>query len=365
MPDQILQIIPSPPNCSDGIADYALLLATQILKDTHINTQFLVFRKDIEIEPIITNEFSLKGLPNHQPEALLSSIPENIGTIILHFSAYPYFNNSFRGILGYDTPFWLAEALQELVKSRGIKLIIMFHELPKLYWKQYLFFNLLNPIHSIVSRRLAKTADVILTNNTHQQTILSKWSEKSVTKILIFSTVGEPDQTPSLIDRQRRLIIFGGSARSYIYQNHFKALVESCKLLGITEIYDIGPPMKLPECFDSGINLVEMGFLTQNEVSDLLLTSLAGCLDYSRSPGGLGKSTVFGAYCAHGLVPILTEYDPSEADEVYMNQNYLVLNSGLDNLSLPQLQVIADQANKWYKSHTLSKIAKIFTSSFT
>jgi hypothetical protein len=364
MLDKIIQIIPSPPNCSDGIADYALLLANQMMKDTQINTQFLIFRRDVEIETTIDG-FSLMYLSEHQPASLFLSIPEDVSTIILHFSAYPYFNTSLKGVFGWGTPFWLADALQEVVKSRGIKLIIMFHELPKLHWRQYFFFNLLNPIHSIVSRRLAKIANVILTNSTHQQTILSKWSGKSVTKILIFSTVGEPDQTPPLIDRQRRLIIFGGSARSCIYQNHFKALIESCKLLGINEIYDIGPPMKLPECSDSEINLVKMGFLTQNEVSELLLTSLAGCLDYSRSPGELGKSTVFGAYCAHGLVPVLTGYDPSEADEVYMNQHYLVLDSGLDNLNMPQLQLIADQANKWYESHMLPKIAGVFSSFIT
>jgi hypothetical protein len=362
MLDKIIQIIPSPPNCSDGIADYALLLANQMLKDTQINTQFLIFRRDVEVENTIEG-FSFMCLSEHQPEALSSSIPENISTIILHFSAYPYFNTSLKGVFGLGTPFWLTEALQELVKSRGIKLIIMFHELPKLHWKQYFFFNRLNPIHSVVSRRLAKMADVILTNSTHQQIILSKWSGKSVAKILIFSTVGEPYHIPSLIDRQHRLIIFGGSARSCIYQNHFKALIESCKLLGINEIYDIGPPMELPACSDSGINLVKMGFLTQNEISKLLLTSLAGCLDYSRSPGGLGKSTVFGAYCAHGLVPVLTGYDPSEIDEVYMNQHYLVLDSGLENLSLPQLQAVANKAHEWYKGHALPRIAEIFSSS--
>jgi hypothetical protein len=363
MSDKILQIIPSPPNCADGVADYALLLATQMLKDAQLKTQFLVFRIDLEVEPTIINGFPLMRLPNHQPQSLYSSVPEDIDVIILHFSAYPYFNTSLRGIFGKGTPFWFAYALKSLIQDRKIKLIVMFHELPKLHWKQFFFFNFLNPIHSSVSRRLAQIADTIITNSTYQQAMISKWSGKNVTKVQIFSNMGEPDKVSALTDRQRRLVIFGGPARTRIYQKHFPALMESCKLLGVTEIYDIGPPVPIPEYSNTGIKLVQKGFLSQPEISELLLTSFAGCLDYFRCPGGLGKSGVFSAYCAHGLVPILTEYDASEADEIYMNQNYLVLGSQLGNLSSAQLQAVANKAHQWYGGHALPKIAEIFSSS--
>ncbi len=360
---KILQIIPSPPNCGDGVADYALLLATQMLADAQLKTQFLVFRIDLEVEPTIINGFPLMRLPDHRPQSLYSSVLEDIDVIILHFSAYPYFNTSLRGIFGKGTPFWFANDLKSLVQNRNIKLIVMFHELPKLHWKQFFFFNFLNPIHSSVSRRLAKIADTIITNSAYQQAMLSKWSGKNVTKVQIFSNMGEPDMVSSLTDRQRRLIIFGGPARTRIYQKHFPALIESCKLLKITEIYDIGPSVTMPEYSDTGIKLVQKGFLSQPEISELLLTSFAGCLDYFRCPGGLGKSGVFSAYCAHGLVPIITEYDASEADEIYMNQNYLVLGSQLGDFSSDQLQAIANKAHNWYQGHTLPKIAKIFSSS--
>jgi hypothetical protein len=365
MSDKILQIIPSPPNCADGVADYALLLATQMLTDAQIKTQFLIFRIDLEVETSIVNGFPLMRLPDHQPQSLYSSVPGDIKVIILHFSAYPYFNTSLRGIFGKDTPFWFANALKSLVQDRKIKLIVMFHELPKLHWKQFFFFNFLNPIHSSVSRRLAKISDTIITNSTYQQAMLSKWSDKSVTKVQIFSNMGEPEIVPLLTDRQRRLIIFGGPARTRIYQKHFPALMKSCKLLGITEIYDIGPPVAVPEYSDTGIKLIQKGFLSQPEISELLLTSFAGCLDYFRCPGGLGKSGVFSAYCAHGLVPILTEYDASETEEIYINQNYLVLGSKLENLSTAQLQAVADKAHKWYQNHALPKIAQIFSSSIS
>jgi hypothetical protein len=365
MTEEILQIIPTKPNWSDGVGDYALLLATQLLKDAQIKTRFLVFRNDIEVDPFV-NGFSIARFPSHQPDALCSSIPEGIGTIIVHFGSYPYFQDNLKGNFGVDTPFWLIEALQSVVKSRHLKLIVMFHELPKFYWSrmQLHLFGFLNPIHSIVSRRLARMADAVFTNTTGSQVILSKWQRKSVTKLLVFSNMGETESSPPSIVRKRRLVIFGGAGRSRIYKNNFQALIQSCKSLGIEEICDVGPSLKLTEHLSSEIKLVEMGWCSQTEISELMLTSLAGCIDYSLYPGELGKSGIFAAYCAHGLVPILTNYNPSEADGLYMNQHYLALDSKLSNLDsgLAELQMIAEKAYEWYQTHTLKKIAKTFSS---
>lgn len=360
MVDRILQIIPTPPNSSDGIGDYALLLATQLLEDFQIDTQFLVFRSDIEVEPVI-NGFPIARLPAHKPEVFCSCIPAGIRVIIIHFSSYPYFNTSLKGTFGFGTPFWLIDALRSVVRSHQLKLIVMFHELPKLHWKQFYLFELLNPLHSIVSRRLAEMADTVLTSSTKYQAILAKWLSRNVTKILIFSTIGEPNSVLPSIARQRRLVIFGGSARSRIYQNNFQVLIQNCKLLGIEEICDVGPPLELPNFPNLDIKFVEMGFRSYPEIRELLLTSLVGCIDYTPFPGNLGKSSVFAAYCAHGLVPLLTQYNPSEADDLYLNQHYLVLDSQSDGLNLAQLQIIADQAHEWYQDHTIKEIAKIFS----
>lgn len=361
MIEQILQIIPTPPNSSDGIGDYALLLATQLLQDFQVDTQFLVFRNDIEVVPVV-NGFSMAQLPSHQPEIFCSCIPTNIRVIIVHFSGYPYFNTSLKGIFGADTPFWFIDALQAVIKNHQLKLIVMFHELPKLHWKQFYLFDFLNPIQSIVSRRLARMADTVLTSSTKYQAILSEWLGRKVIRIFIFSNMGEPPSITPLVARQRRLIIFGGSARSRIYQNHFKVLIQSCKLLEIKEIYDVGPPLKLPKLPSSEINLVERGYCSQTEISQLMMTSLAGCLDYSPFPGNLGKSGAFAAYCAHGILPILTRYNPSETNGLCMNQHYLVLGSKLDKSSLDRTQIIANKAYEWYQDHTLKEIAKIFHS---
>ncbi|PSB59243.1 hypothetical protein [Chamaesiphon polymorphus] len=359
MLEQILQIIPTPPNNSDGIGDYALLLATQFRKDFQIDTQFLVFRNDVEVAPSVDG-FPIAVLSDYRSEVFCAAIPKSVGAIIVHFSAYPYFNTSLKGTFGVDTPFWLPDALQSTIESHQLKLIVMFHELSKLHWKQFYVFDLLNPIHSIVSRQIAKMADLVLTSSSKYQSILSEWIGASVTKISIFSNMGEPNLVLPLAARQRRLIVFGGSARVRIYQNHLPAIIKTCMLLEIEEICDIGPPLDLSAIATEEIELVEMGFRSQAEIGQLLSTAIAGCLDYSPFPGSLGKSSVFAAYCAYGLLPILTGDNNAQQDGLYVNKHYLMSNERASDLKIDEVQKIVNNAREWYQNHTIAETAKIF-----
>lgn len=45
----------------------------------------------------------------------------------------PYFNTSLKGTFGAGTPFWLIDALQAVISNHQLKLIVIFHESPKLY----------------------------------------------------------------------------------------------------------------------------------------------------------------------------------------------------------------------------------------
>jgi hypothetical protein len=355
---QILQIIPTPPHHSDGIGDYALLLADQLLKEHQTRTHFLVFRKDIKVESNHST-FPISKLVAHNSQALISAIPSHITSIILHFSSYPYFKTNRRGTLGLGTPFWLVNALQAVVKTRSLKLIVMFHELPKLQWQE-LHFNMLNPIHSIVSRQLAQLADTVITNTFRYQTLLCQWTDKPVLKLPIFSNMGEPASVVSLRERKRRIVVFGGSARRRVYQSALQELLQACQTLEIDEIHDVGPPLISKKVDLQGIHFIEAGFLDQHEIGRLLSTSIAGCFDYTNFPGDLSKSSVLAAYCAYSLVPILTRYNPSERDGLEVNQHYLSLDRWRPNLSLDELQAIANNARQWYRSHNLEAVTNAF-----
>jgi hypothetical protein len=357
----LLQIIPTPPHSSDGIGDYGLLLAEQLFKHDRIRTEFLIFRTDVPVEPEI-HGFPMIRLPEHSVSAFLQALPEEIDGIILQYSNYPYVNTNLRGLL--QAPFWFVEALQQAIQQRQLKLIVMFHELPRFTWRQF-HLNWLNPIQSLVSRRLAEMATQVLTNSAQYQTVLSNWTKQPVTRVAIFSNMGEPECVPSLAARDRRLVVFGGASRDRVYQNALKDLIHACQQLEITEIYDVGPALNLQEryAFESP-SLRELGFRSPSEISELLLTSIAGCLDYTPFPGDLSKSGVLAAYCAHGVVPFVTQYNPSEADGLFVNQHYIALNQFPEALNEHQIQAVASSAHTWYKSHSLSEVAKVFAAQF-
>lgn len=348
----IVQIVPRLPPYTDGVGDYSIRLANQLLKGHGIATQFLVVKQGIKTEPLI-NGFPATGIPAPTPEAFLSVLPKDIEVILLQYSNYPYLAGKL------DAPWWLLTGLQAAMKQRSIKLVVMFHELPTLKFKN---LNFLNPIQSMVSYCLAQIATKVLTNNSRFQRTLSQWIKRPVTCIPNFSTIAEPDCVLPLTQRQRRMIVFGGSDRHRVYKNCFKELLYSCQVLEIEEIYDVGKPLNLHPSDFKGVRLVEMGFQPAQVVSQLMLNSWAGFLDYSRFPGALCKSTVFAAFCAHGLIPICSCYESSEANGLEMNQHYLVPDQ-LKDVNLMQLQTVADNANKWYNIHNLTESAKVFASS--
>lgn len=356
-PSKILQIVPRLPPYSDGVGDYARLLAQQLSKAHQIETEFVAFYPGTET-PSTTDGFHTHRLFTHSATDFLALIPKDISGILLHYSNYPYLQGKL------DAPFWLVEALKTAVNQRGLSLVVIFHELPTLKWKN---IRLLNPIQSLVSRRLSQLADAVVTDSDHFRKYLDKWTDAPITCIPDFSTIGEPhpDQVQPLDRRKPRLIIFGGADRTRLYQHHLDKLLQTCAALGIKEIYDIGTKQNLNPASFKPFALTEMGFQPAETVRWLLLESVAGMIDYSRFPGDLGKSSVFAAFCAHGLLPICATYNPSEPDGVFAGKQYAIAGEHLSALSQQQRQSMANQAGDWYRQHSLAINAKLFASHFS
>lgn len=349
----LLQIVPRLPPYSDGVGDYARLLAGQLSLTHDIETEFVAFRPATET-PSEVDGFYTHRLFEHAVNPFLSLIPQKIDGVLLHYSNYPYLEGRF------DAPFWLVDALKIIKQQRNCPLIVMYHELPTLKWNR---FRMLNPIQSLVSKRLAKIASAVFTDSQHFKSHLKKWTTSPITCIPDFSTIGEPkpDQIRSLKDRQRRLVIFGGSDRVRAYAN-LDRLLATCRALDIQEICDIGTAQNLSPKQFGDITFKELGFQSAQSVQRILLDSVAGLMDYSRFPGDLGKSSVFAAFCAHGLLPICTAYNPSEPDGVFAGEQYAIAGGDLATLSSQQRQHIADQAIAWYSQHNLSTNAQLFAS---
>jgi hypothetical protein len=323
-----------------------------MLKNYGILTHFLTCQQGFQPLSII-NDFPVIQLPLQSTTAFLDSLPKNIYKIILHYSDYPYDQK-------YGAPFWLLEALEALRQQHKVKLLVMFHEFPSLSFLRKTFY--LFPLQSFVAWRIAKLADIVFTNNSVFQTDLARRLNHPVTSIPVFSNIGEPEHLSGLNRRKRRILVFGTPGRrARIYQKCIGMLVNTCRLLEIEEICDIGPPLHLKLSEIKKVPLVEMGEKSAQEISNIMLDSLAG-IAYSTDNRMLSKSGVYATYCAHGVVPIITQAKSSQADGLEAGTHFVFAGSQAKSLDIESLQAIADQAHRWYKNHSQSKNVELFAS---
>jgi len=349
----ILQIYPRLPPTIDGIGDYAVTLANG-LSQYNIDTHFMALQQG---KTLLNDRFPIVPLHAHSAQAFVDAIPQQIQAVILHFSDYPY--DAKRG-----TPTWLVKALETMKQQRSLRLLVMFHEFPSFYLLKKTFY--LFPWQRSLAWQLAQLADVIITNNAVTKTLIAKYFlakdiQPPILNLPVFSNIGELEQPPPLKQRQRRLIVFGTPGRrARIYQRSEAMLKNCCQFLGIEEICDIGSPLKLNQSTLAGIPLVKMGEQPAARISQLMSDSLAGIV-YSTDNGRLAKSGVFETYCAHGLVPIVTQAKASLLDGLHTDTHFLFAGMQTQPLAMERLQAIADAAHQWYAPHNQANTFKCFS----
>jgi hypothetical protein len=221
----------------------------------------------------------------------------------------------------------------------------------------------LSPLQRSLAARVAQLSDRCLTSRECYAKLLYELSlgkQTQIPAIPVFSTIGEPDQVPPLAERERRVVVFGSASnRLRVYRESFAQLELTCQLLGIKEIWDVGPSTSLTLSTVNSVPVVQLGQRSAAEISGFLLNSLAGFFDYN--PDYLAKSTIFAAYCAHGLLPVSARCSALPVDSIEAGKHYWIpedQTKGLKNLV--KLQAIADNAHTWYQTHNLSLHARIF-----
>jgi hypothetical protein len=186
-----------------------------------------------------------------------------------------------------------------------------------------------------------------------------------VQAIPVFSTIGEPSTVPRQGEREPWMILFGGGRwTAEVLSDKREVVTNLCSKLGLSKIIAIGA--KANVSFNGPVVVEETGILPATEVSSLLLRGRIGVVNYFR--GYLAKSTIFAAYCAHGIVSVLPEYNPSEKDGIVHKKHYL-LPEDLDCPPPQILESVALQAREWYLQHNIEKtgsaLAMIFDSDTT
>ena len=342
----------------DGLGDYGLSLAKKLRTDFGVDVDFIV-ADPRWIGATAIEGFKVYKLSACTEEKLLQSLSSNSvtsHTVVLHYVGYGY---AKRGCPG-----WLVSGLEKWRKnSDQHQLITMFHELFAFgpIWTSQFWTS---PYQRYLTKELGLISDHSLTSKNQYAEILQKLTNKVSQKIIVlpvFSNIGEPENPPLLKTRMKRMIIFGGKGpRMRLYQDSLSAIERICKILNIAEICDVGPPLdiEMPTILGKKINV--LGVKSTEEISELLLNSLMGLVNYPTAY--LCKSGIFASYAAHRVLPIVISSQEEEADGVIENVHYINAKLFSDIDDLEKLQVIADNAFQWYQDHQQKIHASTFHS---
>jgi len=219
--------------------------------------------------------------------------------VLLHYVGYGY---EARGVPLRLARAW--ESAQIVGRRRGVRFGVVFHEVVAFGppWRSSFW---LYPLQRGVARRILGAADIASTSLERYRRLLGSLdSSKSVEVMGIPSTIGEPTTVSHLDSREPRLVVFGSSGvRRRVWGAHREDVEAAARVLEVEEIVDVGAEAGAPESLE-GRRVLRLGVTPASEISDLLGRSRGGFLAYP--PDFLGKSTVYAAYAAHGVVPVCT-----------------------------------------------------------
>jgi hypothetical protein len=298
---RLVQIVPSLPPVVEGVGGYAAVLGEELTKGG-MTSSFIVG------DPLWPGGLAVPAdlaggaaaLTARSPAALLQQLEDTrVAVVLLHYVNYGY--------AGRGCPRWLVEGVARWRRRTGgtekRRLVTYFHEVyasgPP--WHSSFWTH---PVQRLLAKRLLRRSDGAGTSLALYAGILARWRPSpTVAATPVFSTVGEPATVPPPGERRLAMVVFGGAGnRRRVYRELGHELVAACHGLGIEEIVDLGP--RLAEVPDrlAGLPVRQRGVLPPTAASEVLLGSYAGFLGYP--PSFLAKSTVYAAYCAHGLVPV-------------------------------------------------------------
>jgi hypothetical protein len=354
----LIQIVASLPPSFSGVGDYALGLACALRQDFGIDTLFLMGNTNWQGPERIKDfpVYKLAASSAGSLEATLESLRTTNGasSVLLQLSIYGY---ARRGC-----PFWLLAGLKRWRSNQrpNSRLVTMFHELyasgppwGSAFW--------LSAAQKNICAGLTRLSDAAMTNLHVYQEELERFDPTKRGRIPVLaipSNVGEP-VTGDLDSRCRNMVVFGlAPLRNRTYKTHMFALQQACQQLGITEIHDVGTPIDgVPDCVGD-VPILKHGQMEASDLSSLLSHSMAGFLNYG--PGLLSKSSVFGAYCAHRLLPVTPEDLRSEANGIVCGVHYYCA-AGMPTCepTASNAQRIADAAWDWHQGHSSKRHARV------
>ncbi len=270
-------------------------------------------------------------------------------TVVLHYSGYGY---SKRG-----APLWLVRFMRLFRgKHAGMPWITMFHEVAasgpvhtSAFWTR--------PLQLWVARCLRQLSDAVFTNCSMNMDILREASAKlsgDICLIPVFSNFGEPATLVPVRDRQSQLVIFTSNFGGRNPTGEFwQGVVQAVAQHHIAKVVLIGRPLsRLPEL---PFPVMNAGFLETGQVSEMLGQSRFGYAFFG--PKLLGKSGIFAAFAAHGVIPLIPVGDAHLPDGLTARTHYL---RSCDDSTALELDALQAGLLTWYRHHDLKSTADIY-----
>lgn len=350
---QLVTIVPRLRPAIDGVGDYALEIA-QALHHRGVRSQFIVGDSQWQGDKLLAG-MPAQRVSQRSSTALLTQLAQ-AKTILLHYVPHGYAAKA--------CPFWLIQALEQWRRNSDTFLLTMFHELYACDWQRPWSSDFwLSPVQRQLASRLAQLSDVCLTSSQRyadQLNPLSHGKHTQVTALPVFSNVGELAQVLPLVQRQPHLVIFGQRhSKEKIYQQALAKLKQVCQQLAITQIWDIGVPVPQMPTQVGHAPITALGKLANDAIAHYLSQSQAGFLAYD--PKRLGKSGIFAAYCAYGVLPINHQAANFPVEGLTAGIQYWVPTPNDSSKDvLAQVQLIATSAHTWYQTHTVARQAQVF-----
>jgi hypothetical protein len=359
--ETLIQVVARRPTEPDGVADYALTLARALRTHRGTNSVFLSGTPSVDAKAV-KDDWRTVCMPMRHAQTLadtlqLLSAETNARAVVLQFSGYGY---QKRGV-----PLWLAQGLRIWSRRAGrVPLVTIFHELyatgrpwHSAFWVSHL--------QKRIARTILRLSSAAITPTELYSKRLSEWRDGKTIKVAampVFSNVGEPGCGPAPCTRIATAVVFGLAGvedRLFgIYRPDVERIIAA---LGIEKIFDVGPRFSPGPRTLAGAPVISKGVLPQATVSELLQCTRFGFVAYPLD--FIGKSGVFAAYAAHGVVPIVLSETPGSFDGLQPARHFLdglrlEMHPGDEHLALIQGKLFT-----WYTSHSLKVQADFLVNS--
>ena len=235
MTTRIIQIVPRLPPAICGVADYSVLLGDRLESNYSFEVSYVAANLE-KSGPSIPERLFLSQRSSADLISALNELyrPASRTILILEFSGY--------AMARWGLCYWLIKALKRFLKSHpDVRLLTMFHELYAFgsIWTSQFWTS---PIQRHLVAKLCEISESVLTSKksyADKINIMSNHKFSKIPVLPVFSNIGEPEKILSLIDRKRRVVIFGSKGtRSRLYKNSQFELTVICNIFSVTEILD-------------------------------------------------------------------------------------------------------------------------------